>query len=176
MAKISINKLKLNKDYKKININWNEEIDIEVKQYLPVNEKLELISHIVNMAHDEQYNFCNPVKLEVYASLYILKYYTNINFTEKQLEDADKTYDLLNYNEVIDKVVAGIPKKEYQELMNGIEQTIKSIYEYQNSVLGILDTIGEDYSNLNYDVEKIQKEIADPDNMKFLKEVLTKLG
>ena len=44
MAKISINKLKLNKDYKKININWNEEIDIEVKQYLPVNEKLELIS------------------------------------------------------------------------------------------------------------------------------------
>ena len=60
--------------------------------------------------------------------------------------------------------------------MNGIEQTIKSIYEYQNSVLGVLDTIGEDYSNLNYDVEKIQKEIADPDNMKFLKEVLTKLG
>ena len=161
MAKISINKLKLNKDYKKINIKWNEETDIEVKQYLPVNEKLELISHIVNMAHDEQYNFCNPVKLEVYASLYILKYYTNINFTEKQLEDADKTYDLLNYNEVIDKVVAGIPKKEYQEL---------------NSVLGILDTIGEDYSNLNYDVEKIQKEIADPDNMKFLKDVLTKLG
>ena len=44
MAKISINKLKLNKDYKKININWNEEINIEVKQYLPVNEKLELIS------------------------------------------------------------------------------------------------------------------------------------
>ena len=161
MAKISINKLKLNKDYKKINIKWNEETDIEVKQYLPVNEKLELISHIVNMAHDEHYK---------------LKYYTNINFTEKQLADADKTYDLLNYNEVIDKVVAGIPKKEYQELMNGIEQTIKSIYEYQNSVLGILDTIGEDYSNLNYDVEKIQKEIADPDNMKFLKEVLTKLG
>ena len=44
MAKISINKLKLNKDYKKINIKWNEETDIEVKQYLPVNEKLELIS------------------------------------------------------------------------------------------------------------------------------------
>lgn len=175
MAKVTFNKLNLTKntETKIININDN---DIEIKQYLPVEEKLELISYIVNMAHDEDYNFANPVKVEVFAGIGIIKYYTNITFTEKQLENPAKIYDLLNSNNVINNVIAAIPSNEYDEIRAGIEETIKSIYQYQNSVLGILDTIGQDYSDLNLEAESINEKLSNPDNMKLLRDVLAKLG
>ena len=175
MAKVTFNKLGLSKNLDKKNIEINEQV-IEVKQYLPVEEKLELISHVVNKAHDQDYNFSNPVKVEVFAGIEIVKYYTNITFTEKQLEEAAKTYDLLNANHIIDTVIGAIPQAEYIELKNGIEQTIESIYKYQNSILGILDTIGEDYSNLDLDVTQITDKIKDPESLKLVKDVLTKLG
>lgn len=175
MAKVTFNKLNLTKNTEIKNIDINENI-IEVKQYLPVEEKLELISYIVNMAHDEDYNFSNPVKVEVFAGIGIIKYYTNITFTEKQLENPAKIYDLLNSNNVINNVIAAIPSNEYDEIRTGIEDTIKSIYQYQNSVLGILDTIGQDYSDLNLEADTINEKLSNPDNMKLLRDVLAKLG
>ena len=175
MAKVTFNKLNLTKNTEIKNIDINENI-IEVKQYLPVEEKLELISYIANMAHDEDYNFSNPVKVEVFAGIGIIKYYTNITFTEKQLENPAKIYDLLNSNKVINNVIAAIPSNEYDEIRTGIEDTIKSIYQYQNSVLGILDTIGQDYSDLNLEADTINEKLSNPDNMKLLRDVLAKLG
>lgn len=175
MAKVSFNKLALTKNTEKRIITIND-IDVEVKQYLPVDEKLELISYVVNMAHDENFNFSNPVKVEVFAVLGIFKYYTNISFTEKQLSEPAKIYDLLNGNGIVNRVIMTIPLNEYNELKNGIEETIKSIYQYQNSVLGILDTIGQDYSDLDLSAADIQKKLSDPNDLKFLKDVLTKLG
>lgn len=175
MAKVTFNKLNLTKNTEIKNIDINENI-IEVRQYLPVEEKLELISYIVNMAHDEDYNFSNPVKIEVFAGIGIIKYYTNITFTEKQLENPAKIYDLLNSNNVINNVIAAIPSNEYDELRAGIEDTIKSIYQYQNSALGILDTIGQDYSDLNLEADIINEKLSNPDNMKLLRDVLAKLG
>lgn len=175
MAKVTFNKLNLTKNTEIKNIDINENI-IEVKQYLPVEEKLELISYIVNMAHDEDYNFSNPVKVEVFAGIGIIKYYTNITFTEKQLENPAKIYDLLNSNNVINNVIAAIPSNEYDEIRTGIEDTIKSIYQYQNSTLGILDTIGQDYSDLNLEADTINEKLSNPDNMKLLRDALAKLG
>lgn len=175
MAKINFNKLNLDKSIEVKTIDIND-IAVEVKTYLPVDEKLELISHIVNKAHDEDYNFANPVKIEVYAGIGIVQYYTNISFTEKQLEKPSKIYDLLNRNKVLDKIIAVLPEEEYAELKNGIEETIKSVYQYQNSALGILDTIGQDYSDLNLEASEIQEKLADPQNMQLVKEILTKLG
>ena len=175
MAKVTFNKLNLTKNTEIKNIDINENI-IEVKQYLPVEKKLELISYIVNMAHDEDYNFSNPVKVEVFAGIGIIKYYTNITFTEKQLENPAKIYDLLNSNNVINNVIAAIPNNEYDEIRAGIEDTIKSIYQYQNSALGILDTIGQDYSDLNLEADTINEKLSNPDNMKLLRDVLAKLG
>ena len=175
MAKVTFNKLNLTKNTEIKNIDINENI-IEVKQYLPVEEKLKLISYIVNMAHDEDYNFSNPVKVEVFAGIGIIKYYTNITFTEKQLENPAKIYDLLNWSNVIENGGAAIPSNEYNEIRAGIEDTIKSIYQYQNSALGILDTIGQDYSDLNLEADTINEKLSNPDNMKLLRDVLAKLG
>ena len=174
MAKVSLTKLglKVNQDIK--NIEFNEQI-IEVKQYLPINEKLELISSVINSAADEN-NFSNPVKENVFLTLEILYHYTNINFTDKQKEDPVKLYDLVVSSGLVNKVTDLIPEEELDEVINGVAQSVKAIYAYKNSALGILESISQDYSALNLDATEIQKKLADPDNMALLKQVLTKLG
>ena len=174
MAKVSFTKLGLKKNEEVGILHINEQ-DIEVKQYLPINEKLELISSVINSAADEN-NFSNPVKENVFLTLEILYHYTNINFTDKQKEDPVKLYDLVVSSGLVNKVTDLIPEEELDEVINGVAQSIKAIYTYKNSVLGILESISQDYSNLNLDATEIQQKLADPDNMALLKQVLTKLG
>ena len=174
MAKISLTKLGLKPNNEIQYIEFNEQT-IEVKQYLPVEEKLELITKVLELSHDSN-NFSNPVKVSVYTTLEIIEKYTNVNFTEKQKENPTKLYDLLVGNGFAATVIKAIPEPEYDEILTGIKQTIKSVYKYQNSVLGILDTISQDYSNLNLDATEIQKKLADPNNMELLKGIMTKLG
>lgn len=174
MAKVSFTKLGLKKNEEVGILHINEQ-DIEVKQYLPINEKLELISSVINSAADEN-NFSNPVKENVFLTLEILYHYTNINFTDKQKEDPVKLYDLVVSSGLVNKVTDLIPEEELDEVINGVAQSVKAIYTYRNSALGILESISQDYSNLDLDATEIQEKLADPENMAFLKQVLTKLG
>ena len=174
MAKVSFTKLGLKKNEEVGILHINEQ-DIEVKQYLPINEKLELISSVINSAADEN-NFSNPVKENVFLTLEILYHYTNINFTDKQKEDPVKLYDLVVSSGLVNKVTDLIPEEELDEVINGVAQSVKAIYTYRNSALGILESISKDYSNLDLDATEIQQKLADPDNMALLKQVLTKLG
>ena len=174
MAKVTFTKLALKKKEEVKNIKIND-IDIEVKQYLPVNDKLDLIARVINGAHDQN-NFPNPIKIEVIGAIEIIMAYTNITFTDKQKEDISKLYDILDSNGIINQIVSVIPEDEYHFLINGINDTIDAVYTYQNSVLGILDTVSQDYNNLNLDATEIQKKLADKDNLSLVRDVLTKLG
>ena len=167
MAKLAFSKLglKVNNDVKTVEFN---EQTIEVKQYLPVNDKLELISNVINSSADDN-NFANPVKISIFTTLEILYHYTNLTFTEKQKEDPAKLYDIVISADLVKEVVNAIPEEEYEEIISGISESVNAIYDYRNSIFGILDTITADYSNLNLDATNIQKALADPNNMDLLK-------
>lgn len=175
MAKIAFTKLGLKRkdEVKTVNVNNNV---IEVKQYLPINDKLALISRVINLSHDSSNNFANPVQVEVIGTIEIIMAYTNLSFTEKQKEDYAKLYDLLEENGITKDLISAIPEDEYAFLINGINESIEAVYKYQNSILGILETVSQDYSNLELDATKIQEKMANPDNLAMLKDVLTKLG
>ena len=173
MAKVSFTKLGLKKNEEIKTIKFND-IEIEVKQYLPTNDKLALISNVINNSHST--NFANPVLIEVMGSLEIIYAYTNINFTDKQKEDPMKLYDLLNSSGLIDAIVSAIPQVEYETVIDGISDTIEAVYAYENSAMGILNTISKDYSNLELDATKISEKLSDEKNLGLLKEVVTKLG
>lgn len=174
MAKVTFTKLglKKNEDVKIVQICGQ---DIEVKQYLPIQEKLELISKIINES-TETNNFENPVQIDVYTNFEILCAYTNIGFTEKQKEDITKTYDLLESNKVFVDVFAWIPKTEYDLIINGVKDSIKALYTYRNSALGIVESIKADYDNTQINLSKLQEQINDPNIASFIKELLPLMG
>lgn len=173
MAKLAFSKLGLKINNEITNIHFNDQV-IEVRQYISVNDKLKLISDVINKSVDE-HSFCNPVKVNVFAALGIIEYYTNISFTDKQKEDPVKLYDLFQSNRLIQKICDVIPKEEFDELMNGIWDSTEAIYTYRNSVMGILDNVSNDYDNVNVDVNKTIEQIKNLDHS-FLSEVMEKLG
>lgn len=174
MAKLAFSKLGLKPNTNIGNIYHND-LTIEVKDYLPVNDKLELIGNVINYAVDDN-GYYNEGKIQIFFVLEVMSAYTNLTFTEKQKEDPCKLYDLIVGNELWEKVWDVIPAGEKEYLDTCLRKTVASIYEYKNSVMGVLETISQDYDNLNLEATGIQKALADPDNMALLKNVLTKLG
>ena len=174
MAKLAFTKLGLSKNQEVKIVEFNGQV-IEVKQYLPVNDKFEVIGNIINRSADDN-NFANPLKVEIFTALEIIGSYTNISFTEKQKEDPSKLFDLVVSSGLYEAIIHNIPHVETESLQHYIDSTIKSVYEYRNSLMGVLDIVSSDYSNLNFDATNIQQKLADPDNLSLLKDVLTKLG
>ena len=174
MAKLAFTKLGLKVNDEIKTIEFNEQA-IEVKQYLPVNEKLEVIAEVLNNSADDN-NFANPVKVDVYTAIAVLEAYTNISFTEKQKENVTKLYDMVVSTGLYNAIIEVIPNDEFGSLNSAISNTINAFYRYRNSVLGILENISSDYSNLNLDASAIQQKLADPENMELLRSVLSKLG
>ena len=173
MAKLAFSKLGLKNNNQVANIYYNEQT-IEVKQYISVNDKLKLISDVINKSVDE-HSFCNPVKVNVYTALGVLDYYTNISFTEKQKDDPVKLYDLIQGNGLLKQILDAIPVGEYGELYKGIWESVEAIYTYRNSIMGVLDNVSNDYDNVNVDVNKTIEQIKNLDHS-LLSEVMTKLG
>lgn len=176
MAKIAYTKLnaKINTEVETISVEGCDSF-VEVRQYLPVDEKLGLIGRVIELAHDNN-NFSNPVKLNVYLELEIIYAYTNIAFTEKQKENITKLYDNLTSSGWVEKILKAIPVNELDILRSGLQDTVKAYYDYRNSVLGILETISADYSNLNFDIEKLSHNLVDGENIELIKNILDKLA
>lgn len=171
MAKVAYSKLKLKTNEEVKQVKLNDDITIEVKQYLPIQEKLALIGRVAEYAHMEDANYSNPVKAAVLRDIIVVENYTNLTFTDKQKEDVAKLYDQLYSNGIIDIIITAIPAEEYNAIVNGVKDTIDSIYTYMNSVVGILDTIKTDYSNLQLDLQSIQDTLLSPDGLTLLKDI-----
>ena len=173
MSKVSFNKLKLTLNNITKTFNWNENI-IEVKQYLPVNEKLDLIENTLKNSIDEN-GFINPAKQEIFFYLELVYHYTNVTFTETQKEKPDKLFDLLNYTKFIDKAVALIPEDEFHELFSFSERVGKYFEKSLTSLSSIFNNF-----NAKSAVQIPQiKEFLDSINKEDLdtvKQVVTKLG
>ena len=174
MAKVSFNKLGLKTNDTIKNITWNEQ-DIEIKQYLTMNEKLDMISNIINSCAEDP-KFYNPGKLEIYLTLEVFYNYTNIKFTDKQKEDVCKLYDLLESSGLSEEVFNNIPEDEIILISSIIDDTIDNIYKYNNSIYGILDNISSDYNSMNFDINSLWEQLADKENVGFLQEVIQKMG
>lgn len=179
MAKVPFSKLQASVDGGATDVFYynkaGDEVYYEVKHYLPMKEKLDLVSRIINQSIDEN-GFYNPMRVKLYMVLEVTFAYTNLSFTDKMKEDPFKLYDILVSTGIFTDIVNVIREKDWSEIQESVWSTIKNIYDYRNSVVGILDTMKMDYNNLNLDAMNIQEALADPENMELLRSVLTKLG
>lgn len=174
MAKIPFTKLALSKDTSIKEVEWKDQ-KIEVKQYLPIGDKLDLISRVVNYSVDSNV-FYNPCKVKIFELIEIILVYTNINVTDKQSEDILKLYDLFISSGFAQKIQDTIPKEEIDYIDNSIWATIQEIYRYRDSAMGIMEQIVEDYKDVNLDARKITEQLSNNENLSLIKDVVTKLG
>lgn len=174
MAKVPYSKLKLkvaSDHFVPVQIG---DVAFGVRQYLPMQEKLALISRIIELAHDIENNYSNPVKVEIYTVLEVIKAYTELTFTEKQEEDIPKLYDQFISSGAWDIIREAIPETEYATIQWGVTTCIEAIYKYRNSVLGILDTIGTDYEDMNFNIAELTTKLQDKEGIELLRDITSK--
>ena len=161
MAKISYAnmKLKMNESIKEVQIG---ETKIEVKQYLPVEEKYSFLNIVLqNSLENDIYN---PIKVDMYFHLYLVYLYTNINFTDKQKEDESKLFDVLLTNGIIEGVITTIPEAEYNMLVNLLNQMIEKNEKYKTTFAGV---VGKFINDLPAQADAAMKIVENFDPNKF---------
>lgn len=174
MVKVNVTKLNKIKSLDPIDIKIGEET-ISVVQYLPLEKKLAIMQNIIEQAGNNEEGFYNIVKLTVFYTIEMLRVYTNISFTEKQLEDPQKLYDIIVLNNIWETVKDSIPEKERDYIWDNTCALAREITEYNHSALGILNLLSNDYDNLSLDTTDMANKLSNVDNLKMLREILTKL-
>ena len=173
MAKVKFSKFKFESpEVKTITFQGQE---IEVKTYLPINEKLVLVGNVINNSADDL-NFYNVGKLKLFFTLEVILNYTNITFTDKQKEDVCKLYDNIVSSGLYSAVMEAIEDKDVEFCQTVLEDTVVSIYKYNNSLLGVVDALSQKYDVSKINLKEISEQLKDPNTLPFLKEIMGKLG
>lgn len=154
MAKIAFSKLnaKTNSEIKSVGINNQV---IEIKQYLPFEEKVRIIENIINVVVANNQHYYNPAQVEIFKVYYIIEHYTNLTFTEKQKQDLAKIYDALVSTDCYKQIVQFIPEEELDTLEELLHASLRNVYAYFNSVYHVIESMGNNYGALNMDVQDI---------------------
>ena len=143
MAKVSFTNLKLKVNTEVNTFQFGEnKTKIEVLKYLPIEDKNDLI-HIA-LQNAEEDGIYNDILLEMYFNLYIIYFYTNINFTDKQKEDPAKLYDQMQSNGLITSVIEAMDNDEYANLLTSLEVIRDANLTYKNTAGAVLQAIIQD--------------------------------
>lgn len=133
MAKISYSSLKLKKNTNIETFNFADK-EIEVLQYLPFQNKMDLIEIALQKSKFE--GFYNPLLIDMYFHLNMVYLYTNITFTEKQREKEDELYDICVSTGLLNKVIEKIPESEYQTLMDYMSEYLRDKIAFERTTFG----------------------------------------
>lgn len=138
MAKVTFASLKLKRN-DDVNTFTLGDKEIEVKKYLPFQDKYDIIMNALeNSLVGEIYN---DIKLGMYLELYIIYGYTNITFTEKQKENEENLYDILASNGVIEQVMKTMEADELNFIYDAIENIKEDYMDYKLSITGMVDKV-----------------------------------
>lgn len=161
MAKVSYANLKLKtkEDIKEFDFNGSK---IEVLQYLPLQDKIDLIDITCQKAREDR--LYSPIKIDAYFHLHLVYLYTNLTFTEKQREDEYKLYDCLMSNGLIDGVLMNMNKKEYEFLLDLLNQKIEDELKYNTTAAAIVNQLVTD---LPKNAEAVQQIVDNFDPKKY---------
>lgn len=161
-------------DFKKSIDNENKVIDfngaqIQIVNYLPINEKYDLIMITLQKAFEG--NIYNPIKVDMYFKLHLIYMYTNILFNEEDRADETGLFDLLTKSGLIDAVITAIDENELEELESVLSMVEGRLAVYNNSISGFLtntiDVLKEKLEKgmdmlKGFDAEKLQELLKNP--------------
>jgi hypothetical protein len=85
-------------------------------------------------------------------------------------------YDILESSGLVNAIIAEIPTNEMQQLTLLIDSSLTSVYNYLNSVRGILESVSQNSDNTLNNLELLKTEIANIPGLETLVDITKKLG
>ena len=173
MAKVSFTALTPIKSVEDKIVTFGDK-EIVVKQYLSIKDKADLVTYIIQSSFDNNGLF-SPVRQEIYMMIGMLRWYTNINFTDTMMINVEKTFDAIILNK-LDEILEYVPEDELNIMEDMIEDAVEETKDHLRSFAGQMSMARQDYDNTNFDLEKIAETLQDPNQIGLVKEIMEKMG
>lgn len=146
------------------------DVDVQVKQYLSIEEKSNLVTFVTNGAMDDETGIIDPIRTEVYFALGVCDWYTDIDFDYFSNDfNIVEIYDLLETNGVINLILSEIPKQELQFLEEAVKDTMETLGRYNFSAVGIIKGMNNNAGNLNEQLNEIIKRMQSEEGQETFK-------
>lgn len=180
MGKITVGKLReLDKNTPKEKIFEHEGLQIKLKTYLSILDKISFVSLIYNSAiNDDEYGVLNRNSLDISFKVKFIETYTDIKLPENIID----SYNLLISTGLFDVVYDNLPLSEQIELSTVLDRYIEEkqeIYKRENSVGNIIKNAIDEILTKIPSGKELQKLIGemgkemksfDPEKLKFVKD------
>ena len=158
----------------KVKIN-DVEYEVHVKFYLPYRDRVQLVQDLVNYVFDDKY--INAVKKDYYWIILFVKYYTDIEISDEDIENVNyEMVDVIVNTDIYKSILEHVDEKQISDLQSLIYETLDDIEKYNSSARGIMESISKDYSQVKFDADAIAKELGDSANFDLVRETLAKLS
>lgn len=167
MAKVPFGKLDFKNTLKPITVEWRG-VEIEIKQYLPMEDKAEFLQYLLETTIDPATNSSSPIRFEIYYNLGLVQWYCNIVMTDKQKEDLYKLYDMMQTSGFFAVVQNNIPETEARDMYMLAQKTVKSFEKYANSFAGTMTSISSDANNLGAQIDDMLSKVRDKEGLEEL--------
>mgnify|MGYP000934293491 CR=1 FL=1 len=183
MKKPTLKKLeKLAKVFKNTKTFDYEDFTLEVKQYLPIEEKKALVADVALrcIAEDNGLQIIHTYISHIVKSTSIIRYYTNIELPKDNFE----AYNLLNKLDIYKQALSMIPQSELDEINMMIDKLIEDLkfnQMYSSNVKTVVSQVlnklvdklpsSEEAEKFIEDASKEIKEF-DPNKVKFVQDFL----
>ena len=166
--------LNLSTSIKEILVKINDAIELRVRTYLPIAEKISLITYVVDHALDENTGRFSPVRVGLFFDLAIAHFYGGIDFEDDVM--ALDAYDAMETNGILTQIVSAIPQDEYDNIMNLVIETTKDIADYNSSFAGVLQIASQDSTNLTQQIEEALGQVKNREGLEILSEIKNVVG
>ena len=142
---------------------------LEVRKYLPLEEKVNLVQKVMNMCAGDG-TFCNPIQVKVISELEMVLAYSNVTFADELLgEDVYKVYDYLDLTGIMATVLAIIPESEKNFILSSCWETADKLTNFNNSAAGIIKKMSDQAVLDNFNINDMLEKVKDPSIEEFLK-------
>lgn len=132
--------LKLDTNIKTFSINPEQEV--QVLQYLPIEDKNDII--YIALQNAEENGIYNLLKLRMFFDLYTTYLYTNLEFTVEEKDNPAELYDVLNSNGIISAIFNNMNPNEVKYLNEILEETLRMRLEYKGTIASVINRFIED--------------------------------
>jgi len=134
-------------EVEKASIKLNSGVDLDVRMYLPIDDKANLITWAINLALDDKTGCISPIRFEVCFAIAVVKWYADIELDDDT--PLSTIYDIFELNDVINQVMGAIPVPEIDFLRDLAKDTAEDIVRYNNSFAGMITGIGDNAGELD---------------------------
>lgn len=145
---------------------------VSVKQYLPIDDKAELIKYIIDWALDTTTGCFSPIRTEVFFSLAVCRWYAGIEVHD----NFSYYYDVLETWGILDEIMSYIPEGELRYLRELVDATVADVARYNNSAAGLIQMMNTNAEGLDSQLQSILSQIKNGKGLEQLAAIKDVVG